>query len=344
MDQDIEIFDEARRCPKCDVVTYCDTCPICGKRLARSSHVTKRLFKGLHVAGEDETILQPANYEIHQGHIQERELSSKHDTKSRSKFSTIYKENKQTEDNMSDREEQSFNNEFKNTMRNTKSKLSIITAVIVVILVGGSLLYDMMSEEFSSGNSGSSSYGLIEYTSILDNKGEIEVNGYTYHSSSEEHIISMTNRGDRSFEGDFILLDEDGNEISTYGYLFVYPYEEFDLTVYGDEEATAYEFKNTEFYENNSTKPDFPFTVFDDYGNMDIEVEKKINVSELEILVNYMYEASTNYKEGALYGCDVYMPDHTSYEVFINENEAYGYLINEENEIEDSFDLKLKGN
>lgn len=341
-----EIFDEARRCPTCDVVTYCDTCPICGKKLPRSAHVSWRLFHGIGVAGEDEVMLQPSNYEIHRDHIKQREIKVKPLAKA---AHTIHDDHVEPDlsissDQRPDSVFQNFKQKDDSALRVIKiaSMIAIVSILILIVFVVA--LSDESDVELGISNESEIVKNLEEAESIPDNHGDIQFHGYAYDHETKENRISITNQKGRSFTGDLVLLNEDGQSAGVYENLFIYPYEDFELTLFTNDPATSYKFRNSEFYEINSTKPSFEFISYENYGAIDIEVGSVIERNDLEILVKYLYEASTHDPQGDIYSCDVYMSDHSKYDVFISEGVASVYLFDKNEGYVDDFDFKLSIN
>lgn len=72
-----EIFDEARKCSHCGIVTYCDNCPSCGRNLPRTNKSYWKLRHGKDVAGEEENVSQTMDHGGFQERADIREASRK---------------------------------------------------------------------------------------------------------------------------------------------------------------------------------------------------------------------------------------------------------------------------
>lgn len=343
-----DIFDEPRRCPNCNVVTYCDSCPICGKVLPRSSYHAWKLLHKDHVAGEGEDLLQPNDYEIHRGHIKERELPKRTETmKERISYQKkeTFREEKQEdifEHHRNDaripyhKSQQSISKRPQAKGKNLLSWLAIIVAIMIgSIAVLGRIDYDTAFLE------GTSYDAFMQIGSIPDNNGEIQVIDHTYYE--DNNIITIQNLGDRTFTATFILYDDDGNEISWHENLFVLPHEKFQISLNSEYEAYQYEFQQTHFTRMVTDAPSFDYQVYNDYGTYYVDGISSLGNAELLELINFLYEAGKMSPDefDQMSTCYIELEDGSEYSIYINEKEVEGYYYDAQGDTSDSFHFKI---
>lgn len=336
-----EIFDEARRCTHCGIVTYCDNCPICGKTLPRSNSTLLKIRKSRTVAGEEDIVLQPVGNQDRNDLIANRRSSRK-------KRETLFEkaehiEPRKTETYRESRERKEINNsQRKNT--SLAIVLSFVVLAVVLVVVLGEVIFsqkDDLSVEWK--DTTEDYYGSIEQRSGIEgDRGEIETSDYSYLSYEGESILSIENTGERSFLTDVYLYDDKG-VLGYYEQVYMLPHESFDLSIYTDRAATSFEFKNYEFYENDSTMPDFDYESYNDYGSAQVEVERLLEKEELEILVIYLYNASRHSTYDVIHYLLITTPYKNSYEVYISEDEmtATVYELDRKGDTKDSYEIKI---
>lgn len=341
-DMEDEIFDEPRRCPKCDIVTYCDTCPICGRKLPRTPYAIWKMKNRNKVAGEQEELAQPGNYRIHQGHIQQRELSSNHTKLDRDKemefggqharYAHTVKQSRTSDRYPPKQGQQKAIKDGKEMAKKISFTFAVAILILVVLITMGLSQYHEESYDMQ----------VTQIGEIEDNYGDISVYNLNYRQSSHENILSIFNSGNRSFSADLYLYDQDHNEIGVYTDLYILPYEDFELTIYGDGAAKSYEFINTEFYDILTPEPSYSFSTFSNYGDIEIVTEKKIDENELADLIKYVYDASSFSEYDTMYFCTVEMPSGASYSVYIDETSANVYYHDEKGNLSDPFSFTLE--
>lgn len=348
-----EIFDEPRRCPKCNVVTYCDSCPICGKVLPRSSKSAWKLTHRNHVAGEGEEILQPDDYEHHRGHIQQREIKRKISKSSYfQKVDSFTDTFQQKEESFKGMKEEGNPNNYrygprKQTYNQKNPKSAAIWIVgIIAMMIGAVVIFTNV--EWNE-NTPDQTYVRLpsQIGSIQDNRGDIELYEYEYSYLNEESTVSICNVGNRAFNGELILYDKDGSEIGSYPDLYVLPYEDFEISLYTTEEASEYEFIDTIFYDIITPEPDFYFTTFNDYGSVDVNVDDIISEDQMIQLVKYLYEATSYSEYDIMAACNIYMYDDSSYIIYLDNAsskvEAEVYYYDEYGDIISTFTFDVLG-
>lgn len=312
---DDEMFDEARQCPSCGVVTYCDNCPICGKKLTRTKPAILKLRRSKETAGEEENMNQPVGNKDFNDHMANRATNTERKESLFEKADHI--DPKDILHHKKGRQRSSSSPQDKN------KTISIVLAIIVIIavlcIVFGQSLYSDASSTSNWGRVDEDFTGMIEQrTNIKGNQDEIEMSEYSYRSNQGESILSISNHGERSFQTDVYLYAGD-EEIGRYISVYMLPHESFDLSIYSDGTADSYEFVNYEFYENDSTKPEFDYVTYNDYGSVDVEVEKSLSKEDLEILIIYLYQASIHSKYDVVSSLSINTPNKTSYDVYVDE-------------------------
>lgn len=334
-----EFFDEARRCASCGIVTYCDNCPICGRKLPRTNPAFMKLRRSKAVAGEEDVILQPVGNKDFTDHMANRSRNQKTKETLFEKVDHIdpadiikKKRNKQGEA------------VYPNDQRNKKVSIFLAMAVIAAVLciiIGQSIFEESSSSVSDWSEAQDDFHGTIEQrTSIKGNRGEIEVSDYSFQSMNEESLLSISNTGDRSFHTDVYLYAQD-EMIGSYEDVYMLPNESFDLSIYTHTIADSYEFKNYEFHEISTTKPDFEYVSYNAYGSAEVEVEKTLEKEELEILITYLYTASLYSVDDELYYLNITTPYKTIYEVYIQDKDAVIYETNRKGDIIDSYEIAL---
>lgn len=335
-----EIFDEPRRCPKCDIVTYCDTCPICGRKLPRTPYAIWKMKNRNKVAGEQEELVQPGNYKIHQGHIQQRVLSSNHPKQNKKsefgehqpRYGHSAKQSHTANRYPPNKTRQKTGNDGKEMAKKISFTFAVAILILVVLITMGLSHYHEETYDTQ----------VTQIGEIVDNYGDISVYNLEYRQASRENTLSIFNSGNRSFSADLYLYDQDHKEIGVYTDLYVLPYEDFELTVYGDGAAKNYEFINTEFYDILTPEPSYSFSTFSNYGDIEIVTEKKIDENELADLIKYVYDASSFSEYDTMYFCTVEMPSGASYSVYIEEANADVYYHDEKGNLSDPFSFTLE--
>lgn len=345
-----EIIDEARRCPTCGVVTYCDNCPICGKKLPRANPTFKKLWNKKDVAGEEDTILQPVGNKDFTDHMANRSSSYERKETLFEKADHIdpkdilgFKKQKTREERSQRDSNQMDTNQKDNRNRNVSIILAIVVIIAVLCIVLGQAAFEDSSSDSNSYHSSEDVYGLIDERSpIKGNHGEIETTDYIYHNSDGESLLSIQNTGDRSFKTDVYLYNGE-DRIGYYEEVYMLPHESFDLSIYTDGAADSYEFLNSTFYENNSTKPEFDYVSYNDYGTAHVEVEKELQKEDLEILVNFLYNASLHSERDSIFCLYVSTPRAQKYEVFIDgeQHSAQVYEMDRKDNIKESYTITI---
>lgn len=313
-----EFFDEPRRCTHCNVVTYCDRCPLCGKLLARS-----KLSRFRTVAGE-ETLKQPKQSGMHHELLHKQRIFD-HKIKNAS-------QSKSKQDEHCDENVRSVPTWESDSRQKNKKSFHLPTQLKTVIGLGIALFIFIQII-----------FGLILFTEqSADNTwtpggDDLYVYGSQYLPETHEMALDMENSGDRCIVTDVYLYDENNQVVSQFDQLLVLPHMQLTLTLDSKDESDLYEFKNTRAYEIDSTKPDFEYTSFTLDGETNVFVEDEISTDDLEILVRYLYEASQYGMGNLMKSCDVEILDGSAYEVVIEDGEATVTYLNEDKEAQFSY-------
>lgn len=334
-----ELFDEPRKCPACKVVTYCDNCPVCGRRLPRSSRAMWKMTHKQDVAGE-EGITNDLKHE----RFEERILQKMH---------SGYKN---TVDPMGDAKhvEPEISFDQKNTRENRKDTRDLYTltslgagnavakfiAIVVVILVSIGLIGYVSSTDIRN------VFDNIDTNVPVSNSNEIISDNIHFDRSREESTISLTNMSGKVYYGNVIFYNDEDIKIDEYEDLAIFPYESFDLQVYTDEKVASFEIDESKLQELQTEAPTFSYVTFNDYGNLTVDLEKDISQTDLEILVQHMYEASTVSYFEVLYDVVIYVDGESYYECYIDDltETVTVYPSDEAVFIQDFYEFNLMGN
>lgn len=345
-----EYFDEARKCPNCNVVTYCDACPVCGRRLPRSSTIRWTRFWGGHVAGEDEDVgvLQSGHSGKVREHIDVHEKKETRHTNHEKSYEPKVKFNRKSAEPTHPYFKDKAANRKTN---NTANKVAITVAVIFIISIIGVVMFtafanatkytkdtkveikEEMTEE------------MIERAAIVGNDGDITVVDNEYDKSERITYLTLENNGDRSFVGEIALYN--GKDLlGQYPSILLMPSERLKIEIYTTEKASSYEFTEYEFYEINSTKPDFSFEVDNAYGAVEIIADTELTREDVEILVPYLIESNKYSDYGYIFYIEISGLDDVCFSGVqgYDENEFYFEETDITGHIEDSFTIQIDGN
>lgn len=343
MRMDEEFIDEARKCPQCGVVTYCERCPICGKKLARTARGVLR-FRN-KTAGDDEDVMQQTNRIIGNQHIKERPMK---------KNPHPYEEADHVEPEVNFHQDEGTrrNGLYKEDYLREKkgNKIILLVAFVVLITSMAGLMLSAMGQgeeekpapsETTQPWEEGTQYTLEQRSIMSGNQGDIQVDSYHFDEYTETGYVSITNYGERAFHGNFVLFEND-KMVSSFDDLYILPYESFELSMYTDKPAEEYEMQNYQFYEITSKHPDFSFYTYNDFGNVEVESYDEIDDEQLEVLLNYLQEAMS-YGDDDFSSLTLYLPSGNLYEAYIySDGEATVYYENDDYEVIRSYDLKLQ--
>ena len=335
-----DFIDEARKCPQCGIVTYCERCPICGTKLPRTAKKILR-FRN-KTAGEDEDVLQQTN-----------RITGTSQTKAQ-KPSHPYEEDQDTNPKESfeagnGRTRSSLHkNAYLREKRRNKNILILVVffmllaVMIVAITIASRVDITPTSIEINTGiEQQESQYPLYERNAMNGNDGRIQVDEYYYDAEAQAGYVNITNYGERICKGNFVLYHQD-EKIGYFDNLFILPYENFELTIYTDIPAEEYEIQQYEFYDIASPAPNFDFYTYNDYGVVEVEALENIDDEQLTMLLHYLSEA-LSYGDEELSEVCVYLPNSYIYEAYVDsDGNIFVYYEDSDYEIIRTFEVQLQ--
>lgn len=333
-----EFYDEARKCPQCNIVTYCDRCPICGKLLPRSSASAKFAKFSGHVAGEEGELLQTREKGSIREHIEV-------DATTQSKNLFEYAEHSEPKIKLHGAHTKPTHPYFQEGEPNRNgSKKSVIAMVIAFsliacVLVGVLFILRYNDTQTSTETNYSEIY--MKEPMFLGNN-EISGDYYRYDPYDDESIIEIENTGDRSLYGTLEFYNKD-QLIGSVSDVLIMPNEICDLSAYTSKEATSYRFVDYEFYEISSTKPDYDFEVSNVYGSVALYTETEIGRKDLEILLPYLIEASSYDLYFELLDLEIYVNNKNTLSIYMYNDgkSAEVYELSDNGKIVDQYEITI---
>ncbi len=348
---ELEYFDEPRKCGKCQIVTYCDRCPICGELLPRSAHSVGKKMQKLKTAGE-EGISQPKNHEVHRGHIKTRTVEPKINLKSDS-----FEKEKRTQERPTPRRVR-VSGQPTYTRKNKGYSKGLITGIIVFVSVLIGLRILLAVAFFVSGgtdnhyessgtceyveddwyeNDDFSDFDIIDISMYKQNPDDaiyqdVDISNawYERYGDQEDSItLYILNNSNRIHIVNMDVFKDD-NEITAYEKLAIMPKQEIYVEFESEDIPNQYRLTDAGTYEIGSTAPNFDYATYQSiYGN-GASIFEEVTQEDLEILVRFLYEANVRWNEindeseyGYFEDMKFYLVNNEEIVVTINDQKAY---------------------
>lgn len=333
-----EFFDEPRKCPNCRIVTYCDSCPTCGKRLQRSSSLQWKKIYGHRIAGEETGILQPND--INREH---RRMDVQDDMQEHASFQNAkHIDPEITFGGSHIRPSHPFFSTSEVKKNNNSKKAGVIISCAIAIIVIIFVFVVINSNSDMSINLGYSSINtLVQRGDEAENK-DIILSDYRYDASENEAIFLLENTGNYTFSTSIEFYYGD-DLIHTETDVVIQPNESFEYTIYVSEKVDAFEYTQYTTYDIKAAKPNFDYTLFNDYGFVEVDTEQAdLTKEEIRILSNYIIEASSYDVYGNADYIDVTDGNGNLYEIYINNDKTIDvYVSDTYGDIVDEYKLTL---
>ncbi len=330
---ELDYFDEARKCSKCQVVTYCDRCPICGKLLPRSSYAMGKRKHKLLTKGE-EVVSQPKNHEVHRGHIKERIMEARQtQTNTVEAFHKAGNKNRQTKRNMDDLIGLKLDNSsHRRQSRSQNAGLMIwIGFVAIAICIGiGISVRQYLSNDTWEETEETNEFYLEKLELFLDPVNpkaqiyeEIDLSHVMYAEYDDTIRAYVKHKQNECRYVDMEFYAEGEKVASQYGVVLM-PYENIDYDMDANGIPDTYELTDSGTCGIGVTAPDFTYQTYWGFDMMSVAIEEEVTQSDVEILVRYLYEASKYRDQDQIKTMLVYLNNGNSYSITLADGKATG--------------------
>lgn len=354
------MFDEERTCSHCHVTTYCDNCPVCGRKLMRTNPSILKIRNRNQVAGEefkDKTKLEDDIFSDkfkmvkHTAHTdrsenvfdkadhQEPSVSfDQKDTKNRYASNPYFPEPLKG----------IFDQKLREGGRNYRTLFIILIAggIIIAILSLYSIFEENQKYSEDSQTSfldyGSDNAPLKEYREYVNGDGVfLDFEVLDKNLNDDYSDVKITNDNDVFYSGSILFYND--AETKVHGEvqdIDLLPNQSKIVSIYLEGDIETYELEEDGYYTIDYEKPSISYTIeTDKYEDNALFIDTTIVNSKTEDLWKYLYIAvGSSYDIGleAMYGEDVLGNEYSVYFDYDEEPAIDIYIHNTHGDIVDT--------